>query len=217
MRIVSNIMMSIKAIIHSIARKIKYRGYKHVSPSSWIANNVSILCKDNLYMGESTNIAEGSTIMNTRAKFIVKGNSAFAIGLTVVTGNHARLIGKYITDIKDSNKPDGYDHDVVVEKDVWLGCNVTLLTGVTIGRGCTIAANAVVTKDTPPYSICAGVPARIIKFYWTIEQILEHESKLYPEEERLTRKQLEDIFRLYSPDTNILRDSPEMPHNILIN
>ena len=57
-----------------------------------------------------------------------------------------------------------------------------------------MAAGAVVAKTMPPYCICGGVPAKFIKFYWTIDQILEHEAKLYSEEERYTREQLEEIF-----------------------
>ena len=46
---------------------------------------------------------------------------------------------------------------------VWLGANVTVLPGVTIGDGAIIAAGAVVTKDVPAGAVAAGVPARIIK------------------------------------------------------
>ena len=66
-----------------------------------------------------------------------------------------------------------------------------------------VAAGAVVTKSCPPYSIIGGVPARIIKIRWTIDQILEHEVKLYPEQERLTRKQLEDYFIQYGKTKDI--------------
>jgi len=52
---------------------------------------------------------------------------------------------------------------VVVEDDCWIGANVTLLAGVRIGRGSVIAAGAVVTRDIPPGSIAAGVPARVIR------------------------------------------------------
>ena len=72
----------------------------------------------------------------------------------------------------------------------WLQCHL-------IGRcyqGSTVAAGAVVSKSMPPYCICGGIPAKFIKFYWTIDQILEHEAKLYSEEERYNREQLEDIF-----------------------
>lgn len=82
----------------------------------------------------------------------------------------------------------------IIEKDVWIGSNVTILAGVHVGRGCTIAADAVVNKDLPPYCIAGGVPAKPIKFYWSIEQILEHESLLYPENERLRREELEKLY-----------------------
>ena len=103
-----------------------------------------------------------------------------------------------MTDITEANKPLGYDQDVVVEEDVWIGCNVTLLSGVIIGRGATVAAGAVVSKSMPPYCICGGVPAKFIKFYWTVDQILEHETKLYPEKERYKREQLENLFKKYN-------------------
>lgn len=101
----------------------------------------------------------------------------------------------FITKVTEDIKPKGYDKDVVIEEDCWIGCNVTLLCGVTIGRGCTIAAGAVVNKDIPPYCIAGGVPAKVIKRIWTIDQILDHEAKLYPKEERYTRKQLEEIYK----------------------
>ena len=84
---------------------------------------------------------------------------------------------------------------MVVEKDVWIGCNVTLLAGVTVGRGSVVAAGAVVNKDIVPYSICGGIPAKFIKFKWSIDEVLKHESILYPEEDRYSRKELEDIFK----------------------
>lgn len=53
--------------------------------------------------------------------------------------------------------------DIVLEDDVWLGTRVTVMDGVVIGKGAIIGAGAVVTKDVPPYTIAAGVPARIIR------------------------------------------------------
>lgn len=50
-----------------------------------------------------------------------------------------------------------------IGKDCWLGAHVTVLKGVTIGDGAIIAAGAVVTKDVPPGSVAAGVPARVIR------------------------------------------------------
>lgn len=133
-------------------------------------------------------------IMATKARFIMKPHSGAAEGLRVTTGNHAMIVGRFYRTITGQEKPQGLDKDVVVESDVWIGRNVTLLCGITIGRGAIIAAGAVVNKDVPPYCVAAGVPAKPIKFKWTIDQILEHESILYPEEERFSREQLEKIF-----------------------
>jgi acetyltransferase-like isoleucine patch superfamily enzyme len=51
---------------------------------------------------------------------------------------------------------------IVVEDDVWIGANVTILDGVTVGRGSIVAAGAVVTRDVPALSIAGGCPARVI-------------------------------------------------------
>lgn len=67
------------------------------------------------------------------------------------------------------------DKDVIIEDGVWVGCNVTILKGVHIGKGSVIAAGSIVTKDVPPYSIVGGNPAKVIKFRFTEEQIKEHE------------------------------------------
>lgn len=132
------------------------------------------------------------------AKIIIKGNCAIAEHLTIHTGNHARIVGKFVTDITKYNKPDGYDKDVIIEKNVWIGSNVTLLAGVHVGRGATIAAGAVVNKDVSPYSIVGGVPAKVIKMYWAIDQIIEHELTVYPESERMTRNDLEELYKNYN-------------------
>ena len=52
---------------------------------------------------------------------------------------------------------------IVVGKDVWIGAHATILKGVTIGDGAIVAAGAVVTRDVPPNTIAAGVPARAVK------------------------------------------------------
>ena len=52
---------------------------------------------------------------------------------------------------------------VKIEDDCWIGSGVIVTDGVTIGRGSVIAAGSVVTRDIPPFSVAAGVPARVIK------------------------------------------------------
>ena len=50
-----------------------------------------------------------------------------------------------------------------IGNDVWIGCGAIILSGVTIGDGAIIGAGAVVTKDVEPYTIVAGVPAKVLK------------------------------------------------------
>ena len=60
---------------------------------------------------------------------------------------------------------------ILIENDVWIGHGATIMGGVTVHNGAVIGANAVVTKDVPPYAIVAGNPARIIKYRFDEEQI----------------------------------------------
>lgn len=53
---------------------------------------------------------------------------------------------------------------VRIENDIWIGDNVTILAGVSIGDGAIIATGAVVTKDVEPYAIVGGVPSKVIKY-----------------------------------------------------
>lgn len=93
---------------------------------------------------------------------------------TIITGDHRiDVIGKYIMD--STEKLPENDAPVVIEDDVWVGSNVTILKGVTIGRGSVIAARAVVTKSCPPYSIIGGVPAKVLKMRFSAEAIKIHE------------------------------------------
>lgn len=154
---------------------------------------------DNIIAGSHVNIGSGSTIMSTRAKLVIHDHFVAGPNLTIVTGDHMPMVGKYIDTVTDSDKNNydlksDYDKDVIIEKDVWCGANVTILKGVHIGRGSIIAAGAVVSRDVPPYSIVGGVPARVLKSRWSRSQILQHESLLYPIEERLSEEQIDSFI-----------------------
>lgn len=153
--------------------------------------------EENCYIYDNVSIGANAHISTPNAKVIIRRNCAIAENLTIHTGNHARFKGYWITDINEENKPKGYDKDVIIDQDVWIGCNVTVLAGVHVHRGSTIAANAVVCGDVPPYSVVGGIPAKVIKFNWTIDEILYHEEQLYTVEYRLTREQLKILFKKY--------------------
>ena len=165
-------------------------------PSATVRRPVTISNPKNVYLYEDTKI-DNAVILTKNARFILKKHSLTTNGLIVITGNHERRVGRFFSTITEAEKKKGLDGDVIVEEDCWLGMGVTLLCGVVVRRGTTVAAGAVVSKSTPPYSVMGGIPAKLIKFYWSIDQIMEHEKSLYPEEERYTREQLEDFFAQY--------------------
>lgn len=144
----------------------------------------------NLSIGDGSSIPKGSVFYCTEAPLNIGKKVIFGPNPTIITGNHRiDVIGRFIMDSND--KLPENDAPVTVEDDVWTGANITILKGVTIGRGSVIAAGAIVTKSCPPYSIIGGVPAKVLKYRFTIEETLQHEAILYPPEQRLTREQLE--------------------------
>lgn len=69
----------------------------------------------------------------------------------------------------------GYEEEkpIVIKDDVWIGRRAMIMPGVTIEKGTIIAAGAVVTKSTPPFSIVGGVPAKVLKMRENIEKKVE--------------------------------------------
>lgn len=99
-------------------------------------------------------------------KVYIGSNILFARGVYLRSSNHA---------LDDRNRQildqghvakrvtfEGVDYAVVIEDDCWIGANVIVLSGAHVGRGAVIGAGSVVTGVVPPYTIAAGVPARVI-------------------------------------------------------
>ena len=131
-------------------------------------------------------------------RFIMKKYAGASSGMTVITGNHAVFpqVGKWCRDGMADHLEDE-DKDVIVEEDVWIGANVTLMPGVVVGRGSIIGAGSVLRSSVPPYSIIAGNPAKVVGFKFTPEEVIAHEKALYPEAERLPIELLEKNYNKY--------------------
>lgn len=150
-----------------------------------------ILGLENIIIGDCVTIGKYATIFCSDSKLVIGNKVVFGPKVTIIAGNHVtNIVGKYMWDIK--TKEPGVDKDVVLEDDIWIGANATILTGVTIGRGSVVAAGSLVNKSCPPYSIIGGVPARVLKFRFTIDQILQHECQLYNAADRFTLNEIED-------------------------
>lgn len=146
---------------------------------------------ENCYIDDDVRIARYAVVYSVGAKVHIGSKVGIAPYFKVITGNHRTdVVGHFMFDADYEKLPEN-DQDVVIEGDNWIGINVTVLSGVTVGRGSVIASGAVLNKSCPPYSIVGGVPAKVLKYRFTIDQALEHEKALYPEDKRLTREQLE--------------------------
>lgn len=97
---------------------------------------------------------------------IIRGQGGVTIGDRVFTSPFTQIIAvNHIFD--DPKRP--FIHQgitaegIVIEDDCWLGAGAVITDGVRVGKGSVVAAGAVVTKDVPPHSVVAGVPAKVIK------------------------------------------------------
>ena len=140
----------------------------------------------NVTIGNDVYIGPHALFLCTESQIFIGNKVLFGPHVTIIGGDHRITdVGRFIYDVLDKHPED--DQDVHIEDDVWIGTNTTLLKGVTVGRGAVVAAGALVVKDIPPYAIVGGVPAKVLKYRFTPEQIQEHERQLYAEDKRLTK------------------------------
>lgn len=95
--------------------------------------------------------------------------------------------------IKDANTKG----PIIVEDEVWIGYGALILSGVTLGKGCIIAAGSVVTHDIPPYAIAGGNPAKVIKFRLP-QEVIEVVNNLYLKDID-TNTLIQHLDLLYAP------------------
>ena len=127
-----------------------------------LSNDVLLSCKNG-----SISIADNCGI-NSRSIIQSTNNCPVQIGPDCIIGQNCCLLagGSYHLDRLDVPiREQGIRNDggLLLEADVWLGANVTVLGGVTMGRGSAAGAGAVLTKSVEAYTISLGVPAKVVK------------------------------------------------------
>ncbi len=153
----------------------------------WIGNDVLLkrncellpskeLSEKAIIIGNYSEIHERCVLMAFRRPIVIGeycsfNRSGIVWGGGVTIGNKVRIGPRVMITttnhvFSDRDRPimeQGVDcGEVAIEDDVWIGANVTILPGVTIGKGAVVGAGAVVTKDVVPYTVVAGVPAKVI-------------------------------------------------------
>ncbi|MBI4319118.1 MAG: radical SAM protein [Chloroflexi bacterium] len=126
-----------------------------------------------LYRGTNIEVGAGGSVI-IGANTHVQGPCDFkGFGAAIIIGSEVQIapyctLSSYDHAFDDLTRPilaQGLvtKGDTVIEDDVWLGSGVKVLAGVRVGTGAVVGAGSVVTKDIPPYSVAAGVPARVIR------------------------------------------------------
>ena len=158
---------------------VKKKSFSSCGKNVRIGMNCSFSGIANIAVGDNVSLGFGTRFLTTRAKVSIGNHVMFGPGVSIITGNHRTdVVGKYMDEIRDTDKLPENDKDVIIKDDVWIGANSIILMGVTVGRGSVISAGSVVTKDVPPYSIVGGVPAKVIKMRFDEETIKKHEQML---------------------------------------
>ena len=90
-----------------------------------------------------------------------------------------------------------FEKPTIVGNDVWIGANAVLIQGVSVGDGAVIGAGAVVTHDVPAYAIVVGVPARVLRYRLSEEQIAEiQKSKWWNEDKKEAKRKVKELEKV---------------------
>lgn len=129
-----------------------------------IHNNSIIECTgvlneigESLEIGDNVGISQNCFIQ-VRGKVKIGSNVMFGPYSAIFSENHNFSSVSEVMTLQGTSRK-----GVVIEDDVWISTKSVILDGVKIGKGSIIAAGSVVTKNIPPYSIAAGIPAKVIK------------------------------------------------------
>ncbi len=111
---------------------------------------------ENIHIGNNVFINQQCILVGDE-KITIEDNVSIGFRAMIITSNNEIHLDP------STMKRVHYDEPIVIKKNVWIGSNAVILSGVTVGEGSVVAAGAVVTKDVPPYTLVGEVPARIIK------------------------------------------------------
>lgn len=112
-----------------------------------------LIFPSNILIGKTSHINSGC-ILDGRGGICIGDNVSISFRTNLITGSHR----------VNSSSFEYFTKKIVIEDNVWIGINSTILPGVVIGKGAIVAACSVVTKDIPPMAIVAGIPAKIIGY-----------------------------------------------------
>ncbi len=139
-----------------ILNNSKISGKVTLYSNVYIHENVQIRAFGNaISVGENTTLNRNSCVLTN---VTIGANCSIASNVVIVGSNH-----NYADRLRLIKQQGMSSKGIVIDDDVWIGANVTILDGVHIGKGSVIAAGAVVNKNVDSYAVVGGVPAKVIK------------------------------------------------------
>jgi len=154
---------------------LRYRFYN--CGGNVIFDVMDIFSYSTISIGNDVFIGSGAKFSASQSSITIGNKIMFGPNVTIMGGDHnIGVVGSYMFDVKE--KLPENDLPIIIKDDVWVGCNVTILKGVTIGQGSIIAAGSVVIKSVEPYSIVGGVPAKKISQRFSDSDIIKHKKIL---------------------------------------
>ncbi len=154
-------------------------GFKKQAPQYFMHPTAILNHKENVVIGEGSHINEYVIIRSPLSKFVIGKNSHIGPFTVVFAHLYGIKIGDYVMiaphcvlvegshEYKNLDKPmlnagNFSTGAIIIEDDVWIGANCTILQNVRIGKGAIVGANSLVNKDIEPYSIVGGVPIKVL-------------------------------------------------------
>ncbi|WP_421740084.1 acyltransferase [Caulobacter sp.] len=154
-----------RAYLHLI-RIVNYYNHTHVVPRRKVRMGADCAIAPDVNFAHGERISLGSRVNIGPRCHIWAGPSTSEIRLAddVLLGPEVLITAATYDYNRGSpvNAQPMKERDIVIGRDVWIGCRAIVLAGVTIGDGCVIGAGSIVTKDLPPGSVAVGAPARVV-------------------------------------------------------
>jgi acetyltransferase-like isoleucine patch superfamily enzyme len=147
----SRIVIDTNTHIRGFLQIFKQGGFIKIGRDCYVGENTKIWSADSINIGDRVLIAHGVNIHD---------NISHPINARKRNEDYLRILG--LNDQSAFNF-DLKGNPVNIKNDVWIGFNVIILKGVTIGEGAVVGSGSVVTKDIPAWTIVAGNPAKIIR------------------------------------------------------
>jgi acetyltransferase-like isoleucine patch superfamily enzyme len=161
-------MINYLRIIRSLFQILRYRIWGvHITSYVCAKSNISKSLKMGHYgyIGPNANIGPN-----------VRMGNYVMIGRDLLIAGKDHMFNMPGTAIIFSGRPKSLQ--TIIEDDVWIGARVSIMEGITIGRGSVVAMGSVVTNDVLPYGIVGGVPAKLIKNRFENEDVKIHDEYL---------------------------------------